>query len=176
MLEYALTLDIKALIISIVVIFSVGLAIYSLVKKIQEIAGIETKSMRKRRLMEETIETLRKDVEDIRDDRESLKKELQEYTREMQQMQEDLLSALKEVKQEMLLEKIDNIRWTIIDFSNSLRGGKTYDLEAYNHIIDLDSKYEKMLQENKMENGRVTMAMKLIRERYEVGLHDGFPV
>ena len=91
-------------------------------------------------------------------------------------MQEDLLKALKEVKQEMLLEKIDNIRWTIIDFSNSLRSGRTYDLEAYNHIIDIDSKYEKMLQENDMENGRVTMAMGLIKERYENGLRDGFPV
>ena len=76
MLEYALTLDIKALVISLVIIFSVGLAIYSLVKKIQEVAGIETKSMRKRRIMEETIETLRNDVEEIRDDREALKDEL----------------------------------------------------------------------------------------------------
>ena len=76
MLEYALTLDIKALVISLVIIFSVGLAIYSLVKKIQEVAGIETKSMRKRRIMEETIETLRNDVEEIRDDREALKNEL----------------------------------------------------------------------------------------------------
>lgn len=76
MLEYALTLDIKALIISLVIIFSVGLAIYSLIKKIQEVAGIETKSMRKRRIMEETIETLRNDVEEIRDDREALKNEL----------------------------------------------------------------------------------------------------
>ena len=76
MLEYALTLDIKALIISLVVIFSVGLAIYSLIKKIQEIAGIETKSMRKKRIMEETIETLKNDVEEIRNDREALKREL----------------------------------------------------------------------------------------------------
>lgn len=91
-------------------------------------------------------------------------------------MQQDLLNAVKEVKQEMLLDKIDNIRWTIIDFSNSLRSGRTYDLEAYNHIIDLDSKYEKMLLDNHMENGRVTMAMKLIKEKYETGMRDGFPV
>lgn len=157
MLEYAMTLDIKALVISIVALFAVGVAIYNLIKKIQEITGIETKSMRKRRIMEETIETLRNDVEEIRNDREELRRELQGYTKEMQNMQENLLNALKEVKQEMLLEKIDNIRWTIIDFSNSIRSGRTYDLEAYNHIIELDTKYERILRDNNMENGRVTM-------------------
>ena len=176
MLEYALSLDIKALIISIVVIFAVVVAIYTLVKKIQEITGFETKSMKKRRIMEETIETLKTDIEKMGNDRESLQKQMADYSEEMHEMRKELLDALKDMRREILAEKIDNIRWTIIDFSNSLRSGRTYDLEAYNHIVDIDSKYEKLLEENGMENGRVTMAMKLVKEKYETGLRDGFPV
>ena len=176
MLEYALSLDVKALIISIVVIFAVVVAIYTLVKKVQEITGFETKSMKKRRIMEETIETLKTDIEKMGNDRESLQKQMADYSEEMHEMRKELLDALKDMRREILAEKIDNIRWTIIDFSNSLRSGRTYDLEAYNHIVDIDSKYEKLLEENGMENGRVTMAMKLVKEKYETGLRDGFPV
>ena len=176
MLEYALSLDVKALIISIVVIFAVVVAIYTLVKKVQEITGFETKSMKKRRIMEETIETLKTDIEKMGNDRESLQKQMADYSEEMHEMRKELLDALKDMRRELLTEKIDNIRWTIIDFSNSLRSGRTYDLEAYNHIVDIDSKYEKLLEENGMENGRVTMAMKLVKEKYETGLRDGFPV
>ena len=176
MLEYALSLDVKALIISIVVIFAVVVAIYTLVKKVQEITGFETKSMKKRRIMEETIETLKTDIEKMGNDRESLQKQMADYSEEMHEMRKELLDALKDMRREILTEKIDNIRWTIIDFSNSLRSGRTYDLEAYNHIVDIDSKYEKLLEENGMENGRVTMAMKLVKEKYETGLRDGFPV
>ena len=165
MLQYAFSIDVKAIVISIVALFAVGVSIYGLIKKVQEITGIETKSMRKRRLMEENIETLRNDLEEIRKDRENLNKQL-----------ECLMDALKDVKHEILLEKIDNIRWTIIDFSNSIRNGRTYDLEAYNHIIEIDTNYEQILEKNGMENGRVTMAMGLIKERYEKGLRDGFPV
>ena len=176
MLEYALSLDIKALIISIVVIFAVVVAIYTLVKKIQEITGFETKSMKKHRIMEETIEMLKTDIEKMGNDRELLQKQMADYSEEMHEMRKELLDALKDMRREILTEKIDNIRWTIIDFSNSLRSGRTYDLEAYNHIVDIDSKYEKLLEENGMENGRVTMAMKLVKEKYETGLRDGFPV
>ena len=176
MLEYALSLDVKALIISIVVIFAVVVAIYTLVKKVQEITGFETKSMKKRRIMEETIETLKTDIEKMGNDRESLQKQMADYSEEMHEMRKELLDALKDMRREILTEKIDNIRWTIIDFSNSLRSGRTYDLEAYNHIVDIDRKYEKLLEENGMENGRVTMAMKLVKEKYETGLRDGFPV
>lgn len=176
MLEYALSLDVKALIISIVVIFAVVVAIYTLVKKVQEITGFETKSMKKRRIMEETIETLKTDIEKMGNDRELLQKQMADYSEEMHEMRKELLDALKDMRREILTEKIDNIRWTIIDFSNSLRSGRTYDLEAYNHIVDIDSKYEKLLEENGMENGRVTMAMKLVKEKYETGLRDGFPV
>lgn len=63
MLEYALSLDLRALVISLVVLASVGVAIYLLVKKIQEITGIETKTMRSRRLMKENIACLKEEMD-----------------------------------------------------------------------------------------------------------------
>ena len=67
MLEYALSLDLRALVISLVVLASVGVAVYMLVKKIQEITGIETKTMRSRRLMKENIECLKDEMDQMKE-------------------------------------------------------------------------------------------------------------
>jgi len=66
MLEYALSLDLRALVISLVVLASVGVAVYMLVKKIQEITGIETKTMRSRRLMKENIACLKDEMDQMK--------------------------------------------------------------------------------------------------------------
>jgi len=67
MLEYALSLDLRALVISLVVLASVGVAVYMLVKKIQEITGIETKTMRSRRLMKENIACLKDEMDQMKE-------------------------------------------------------------------------------------------------------------
>ena len=71
---------------------------------------------------------------------------------------------------------IENMRWTIIEFSNAIRLNRQYDSEAYNHILEIYDEYEEILRANNMENGRVTIAMDIIKEKYERGMRDGFPI
>ena len=57
-LDYMFTINFKELTISLLVIAVFGVALYALGRKIQEILGIETKTMLNRRLINGTIENL----------------------------------------------------------------------------------------------------------------------
>ena len=74
----------------------------------------------------------------------------------------------------MVLEKeIGDLRWTILDFSSALSNGRKYNGEAFKHIFSVYEKYEKILDENGMENGLVEESMKYIRDMYQKLLRNG---
>lgn len=45
---------------------------------------------------------------------------------------------------------------------------------GYDHVIDTYVKYEKILEENGMENGRVTSSMEFINDKYKKLMSVGF--
>ena len=49
--------------------------------------------------------------------------------------------------------EIDRIRWEVLDFANSCRNGRRHTKEEFDHIIDLNDKYHKLLNKYKQENG-----------------------
>ena len=74
----------------------------------------------------------------------------------------------------MFLDKeIDDWRWKILDFSSALSNGRNYNRESFDHIIKIYEKYEKVLEDNKLENGLVDESMKFIRKRYQEYLDKG---
>lgn len=46
--------------------------------------------------------------------------------------------------------------------------------EQYDHVIDTYVKYEKILEENGMENGRVTSSMEFVNDKYKKLMSVGF--
>lgn len=62
--------------------------------------------------------------------------------------------------------EIDRIRWEILDFANSCRNGKKHTKEEFDHIISLNQKYHKILDEREEENGQVDMAFDYIGKLY----------
>lgn len=164
MLQYVFSLDIKSLIISIVVIAAASVALWALIKKIQEITGIETKSMREKRLMNENFKSISGEID-------SLKESQKQDCIKMDEM----MKAINKLSTAITHRDIDDMRWTILDFANAAQGGRKYTSEAYIHIIEVYDEYEQLLKENGMENGRVDMAINFVKERYEVGIRDGFP-
>ena len=46
--------------------------------------------------------------------------------------------------------------------------------EQYDHVIDIYEKYEEILRQNKMENGRVTSSMEFVNDRYKKLMSVGF--
>lgn len=75
----------------------------------------------------------------------------------------------------MFIEKeIDDMRWEILDFASAICSSRSFSKEQYDHIFDQHTKYEKILEDNHMENGRVTTSMEVIRESYKDKLKKGF--
>lgn len=175
-LEYALSIDIKSLLISIVAVMSAFVAIYALYQKVLNILGIETKFMRDKRIINDNINSLRKDIDDLMEYRREDRKHSEEFNNKLMSLQNEITNSLHKLSKTIAKKDIDDMRWSILDFSNGIRSGFSYDMESYAHIIDVYNEYEALLKENGMENGRVTMAMKLINEKYEIGMRNGFPV
>lgn len=47
----------------------------------------------------------------------------------------------------------DRIRWEILDFANSCRNGRKHTKDEFEHIIELNDKYKKLLKETNDKNG-----------------------
>lgn len=175
MMEYVLSVDLRTLLISLIAIAAACVGVYLLVKKIQDITGIETKGMRERRQMQESLATMKEDIDEMKSNREQDRQQLDQYSQRITDVQDTLMDAIKKLSMAVTKKDLEDMRWQIIDFGNSIRAGRTYDQEAYTHIVDIYDEYEKLLKENGMENGRVTTAMKIINEKYEHGMRNGFP-
>ena len=71
-------------------------------------------------------------------------------------------------------KEVDDMRWEILNFCSALTSGRKYNKESFDHVIQIHEKYEKVLEENDMENGRVTASMEVIMDFYKDKLKNGF--
>ncbi len=175
-LEYVFSLDLKTLFVSCVALTITFVSIWELIKKIQDFFGIETWAMREKRYTKEKIESVKQDIDSLKEDIDSLKAYQEEDRANDDKFHEQIMDSICSMKKSMTKRNIEEMRWTILDFGNAIRFGRTYDVEAYNHIKDIHDEYESALKENDMENGRVNSVMELINEKYANGLRDGFPI
>lgn len=81
---------------------------------------------------------------------------------------------LKKLTNMFVEKEVSDFRWTIINFATSIAAGKECTLEAYNHCFKTYEKYEKILEENGLENGQVEISMEVINESYKEKLKNGF--
>ena len=58
------------------------------------------------------------------------------------------------------------MRYDILEFASSLSSGKKYNRESFDHILRTYQKYERILEENGMENGLVEESVKYIQGAY----------
>ena len=76
---------------------------------------------------------------------------------------------------DMFIDKnIEDMRWEILNFCSALTSGRKYNKESFNHVIQIHEKYEKILEENNMENGQVEASMEVIMDVYKDKLKNGF--
>ena len=71
-------------------------------------------------------------------------------------------------------KEIEDLRWTILDFTASLSEGKKYNREAFDQVMRMYHRYERILDEHNMENGLVEESVKFIQEMYHDKLKHGF--
>lgn len=73
------------------------------------------------------------------------------------------------------IQRVDDIRNTILIFANECSRGIVHSKEQFRYIISKCDDYEQYIEENNMKNGVIAEATKLIRETYQRRLkHDDF--
>lgn len=97
-----------------------------------------------------------------------------EIRNHLQENQENLSNQMTELKQLFINKEIDDMRWEMLDFASAIMNHRRCSKEQYDHVIDTYVKYEKILEENKMENGRVTSSMEFVNEKYKKLMSVGF--
>lgn len=63
--------------------------------------------------------------------------------------------------------KVDQMRWDILDFSNSCRNGRKHSREEWMHLIDQITKYDQICTEMNIENGVIEIESKYLKELYK---------
>ena len=63
--------------------------------------------------------------------------------------------------------EIDRIRWEILDFANSCRNKRRHTREEFLHIISLNEKYHRILEEHGMTNGQIDIEYEYIEGLYK---------
>lgn len=160
-------IDYIGMFMSIVAIL-VGLkSVTSLFEWAMDKMGLETKwSKNKRKEHELLVETSK-----------SLSALQQRHIEDIQYVNsrdEEITKDIQRLTDMFLDKEIDDWRWKILDFSSALSNGRKYNRESFDHIIKIYSKYEKVLEENKLENGLVDESMKFVKKKYQERLDKGW--
>lgn len=155
------------------------------INKLTEIWGIETKASLYKKAQEARMESLEKAVKDLSkelDDREGeLYQKQKGYHEQSIQIRDDLRTNqeglktdLQEIKSLIISNSIESMRWEILDFSNAIMSGREYNKEQYDHVLDTHERYEKILEENGMTNGRTSASFEFIKKHYDELMETGF--
>ena len=86
---------------------------------------------------------------DLKDDIDNLKKDVRIIGKDLQD------------------HTVESMRRDILTFSDRLRFNSSRSKEEYDYIINLYDRYEKYLEENSLDNGKVDLAYEFITKRYK---------
>lgn len=96
-----------------------------------------------------------------------IQKELKDSIGNLIESQQDRDEKINNLTSMFVDKEIDDLRFKILDFASSISSGVKYNREAYDHILKIYGKYEKILEEHNMENGLVEESVKYIQSSYQ---------
>ena len=141
--------------------------IVSLLEWIIDKLGIETKWMRKRREEHSLLIQTSQNLIALQEQRE---KDIERSDKR----DEEIASDIKKLTRMFIDKEIDDMRWEINHFATKVSEGRPCNKDSYKHCIYIYEKYEKILEENGLENGEVEISMELINDSYKQKLKEGF--
>ena len=165
-LKELLELDFTAFILTVFVIMSGVIAIYTIIGKFSEVIGKPVKWVKQRQVDHDLLEKNKKDIKALSDKHKA-------DTKKYEESHQELIDDVKKLTSLFVEKEIDDMRWEILNFCSALSNGRKYNRESYAHVFSIYEKYERILKENKMENGLVEESMAFIRERYQEDLKNG---
>lgn len=143
-------------------------------EKLLDVLGLETKASLQKKALEKKLSDMEQKIADFEQSQHNYHDQSISIRDKLEDNQEVLQDGISELKMLLINKEIDDIRTTILDFSNAVMNGRDYNKEQYEHIIDLYDKYEKILDQNGMTNGRVTASMEFVLKNYQDLMDNGF--
>ncbi len=160
------TINFSSIIIGIFLIMSALVTVYEIIGKFSVIIGKPIKKYKQREQDHELVMKNYKTIKELSKRQEEDKKQSIIHDKKI----EDKLENLTEL---FIQKEIADMRWELLDFCSALSGGRKYNRETFNHIFSVYENYEKILEENGMENGLVDESMKYIKDIYHELLKSG---
>lgn len=87
---------------------------------------------------------------------------------------EDISGGLKKLTEMFVDKQINDYRWEIINFATAISENKPCNKDGFKHCFKTYEKYEKILEENNLENGEVEISMEIINQAYKEKMLNGF--
>lgn len=143
-------------------------------EKLLDVLGLETKAALQKKALEKKLSDMEQKIADFEQSQHNYHDQSINIRDKLEDNQKVLQDGINELKTLLINKEIDDIRTTILDFSNAVMNGRDYNKEQYEHIIDLYDKYEKILEQNGMTNGRVTASMEFVLKNYQDLMDNGF--
>lgn len=162
-----LNINFSYVLISVFVILIGIKAIVSIFEWVIDKLGLETKWMRQKR---EEHELLIQTSQNLASLQEKHEKDIESSDRR----DEEISSDIKKLTKMFVDKEIDDMRWEINNFANKVSEGKPCNKDSFKHCIHMYEKYERILEDNGLENGEVEISMELINEAYKEKLKEGF--
>lgn len=129
--------------------------------------GLETKWIRKKQEEHNLLIQTSQNLIKLQDKHEQ---DMEKSDKHDNEMKEDI----KKLTNLFIEKQIDDMRWEINNFAAKVSEGKPCNKDSYKHCLHIYEKYEKLLEENNLENGEVEVSMEIVRESYRNKLKDGF--
>lgn len=158
-IQSLLKLDYIALIMGVFILMAGIIAAYTIIGKFSEIIKKPVSWVRNKN---EDHDMLLRHDQEIKDLADKHKSDTDKINNEESEIKKDITKLTS-----MFLDKqIDDMRYEILDFASSLSSGRKHNRESFDHILRIYQKYERILEENGMENGLVEESIKYIQEAY----------
>lgn len=143
-------------------------------EKLLDVLGLETKASLQKKALEKKLSDMEQKIADFEQSQHNYHDQSINIRDKLEDNQKVLQDGINELKTLLINKEIDDIRTTILEFSNTVMNDRDYNKEQYEHIIDLYDKYEKILEQNGMTNGRVTASMEFVLKNYQDLMDNGF--
>lgn len=160
-------IDFRSVFLSVFVILLGMKGMVSLFEWVVDKLGLETKEMRKRREEHDLLIKTSLGLTALQEQRE---KDVAYSDRR----DEEISNDIKKLTNMFLDKEIDDMRWEINNFATKVSEGRPCNKDSFKHCIHMYEKYEKILEENGLENGEVEISMEIINDVYKQKLKEGF--
>ena len=77
-----------------------------------------------------------------------------------------LITKIDSLEADVANNEKDRIRWEILNFANSCRNGRKHSRDEFQHIVDLNDKYKKLLRRTNDSNGVFDIEYRYIQDLY----------